>query len=50
MKISPTSLLFPIYLVIGEGDIPVVVVLVELDVDGSFLSSAPGVRLVDPVT
>ena len=37
-------------LVIGEGDVPVVIVLVQLDVDGGFLSSAPGVGLVDPVT
>ena len=37
-------------LVIGEGDVPVVVVLVQIDVDGGFLSGAPGVGLVDPVT
>ena len=37
-------------LVIGEGDVPVVVVLVQLYVDGGFLPGAPGVGLVDPVT
>lgn len=43
-------LLFLTFLVIGEGDVPVVIVLVKLDVDGGFLSGAPGVGLVDPVT
>ena len=37
-------------LVIGEGDVPVVIVFVQLDIDGGFLSRAPGVGLVDPVT
>lgn len=37
-------------LVIGEGDVPVVIVFVQLDVDGGFLSGAPGIGLVDPVT
>ena len=37
------------FLIVGEGDVPVVVVLVQADVDGGLLSRDPGVGLVDPV-
>ena len=37
------------FLIIGECDVPVVVVLVQADVDGGLLSRDPGVGLVNPV-
>ena len=37
------------FLIVGEGDVPVVVVLVQADVDGGLLSRDPGVGLVNPV-